>query len=98
MITMIDRVVLGWIALSSFYAVLLFGLDKSRARNPGKSRTSEFHLLITCALGGWLGGFFGMLLFRHKTAKPTFKIKFALSFIVWSGLLWAYWNRRAFIA
>jgi uncharacterized membrane protein YsdA (DUF1294 family) len=90
MITMMDRILIGWIALSSLYALALFGWDKRNAGVPGNSRTSEFHLLLASAFGGWPGGLFGMMLFRHKTAKTTFKLKFALSFFVWSGLLWIY--------
>ena len=39
-------------------------------------------------LGGWLGGLLGMLVFRHKTAKLSFKVKYAAGFIVWVGLLY----------
>jgi uncharacterized membrane protein YsdA (DUF1294 family) len=30
-----------------------------------------------------------MLLFRHKTAKLSFKLKYALAFVVWAGLIYA---------
>ena len=30
-----------------------------------------------------------MLLFRHKTAKFSFKSKYALAFVVWAGLVYA---------
>jgi uncharacterized membrane protein YsdA (DUF1294 family) len=30
-----------------------------------------------------------MLLFRHKTAKLSFKLKYALAFVVWAGLVYA---------
>jgi uncharacterized membrane protein YsdA (DUF1294 family) len=98
MMTSMDRILLGWIVLSSVYALALFGWDKRKAGMAGNNRTSEFHLLLASALGGWPGGFLGMMLFRHKTAKTTFKLKFGAAFLVWSGLLWVYWNRRAFIA
>ncbi len=37
-----------------------------------------------------------MLLFRHKTAKLAFKLKYALAFAVWAGLMYAalVWLRR----
>ncbi len=92
--TTMDQMVLGWIALSSVYALALFGWDKRLAGTAGNSRVSEFHLVLASALGGWLGGLAGMFLFRHKTAKATFQIKFALAFMVWAGLLWVYWSRR----
>lgn len=98
MIARIDMLALGWIGISSLYAVALFGWDKSRAGKAGKSRVPEFRLLLPCALGGWLGGLLGMLLFRHKTAKTTFKLKFAVAAVVWIGLLWAYWKGRGLMA
>ena len=96
MITMVDRIALGWVALASLYTFVRFGWDKYQAGKPGKSRASEFHLALASALGGWPGGCLAMLLFRHKTAKRTFQLKFALAFAVWAGLLWAYWKARAF--
>ncbi len=41
------------------------------------------------ALGGWPGGLAGMLPFHHKTAKTSFKLKFAAAFLVWAGLSYA---------
>jgi uncharacterized membrane protein YsdA (DUF1294 family) len=98
MITTMDRVLLGWILLSSLYALGLFGLDKLRAGETQKFRISEIHLLLASSVGGWLGALAGMLMFRHKTRKTTFKLKFGLAFLIWTGLLAAYWNRRAFFA
>ena len=40
-------------------------------------------------MGGWPGGLAGMLPFHHKTAKTSFKLKFAAAFLVWAGLLYA---------
>lgn len=50
----------------SFIALLLFGIDKRRAKG-GKDRIPELTLLSFAALGGGLGAFLGMQLFRHKT-------------------------------
>ena len=97
MITTMDRLALAWSAFSSLFAFALFGWDKSRAGKAGKSRTPEFHLLLAGALGGWLGGLVAMLMFRHKTAKTTFKLKYGVAFIIWAGLLWGYWKARVFI-
>jgi uncharacterized membrane protein YsdA (DUF1294 family) len=80
---------LGWVGASSLVAFLLFGYDKWRASRGSQSRVSEFCLVTTSALGGWPGGLLGMLLFRHKTGKLTFKLKFAVGFVVWVGLLYA---------
>jgi uncharacterized membrane protein YsdA (DUF1294 family) len=87
-------VVMGWFLVASIYTFLVFGWDKWRARIDGASRVSERHLLTASALGGWMGGLAAMLLFRHKTAKPSFKLKFAAAFLIWAVLIWAYWTRH----
>lgn len=72
---------------------LAFGLDKWKAGRPGQ-RISENKLLLLGALGGWPGGFCGMNVFRHKTAKWTFKLKFALAAIPFALEIWAWWHFR----
>ena len=89
----IDRMALTWLGVTSVTAFLLFAYDKWRAGRPG-ARVAEFRLLLIGALGGWPGGLLAMLLFRHKTAKLSFQIKYAVAFLIWAGLLWAYLARR----
>jgi uncharacterized membrane protein YsdA (DUF1294 family) len=83
------ELVLGWVCVSSTIAFLLFGYDKLRSGRSGRSRVSEFHLLAIGAVGGWPGGLLGMLIFRHKTSKLSFKIKYAVCFVAWAGLVLA---------
>jgi len=54
---------------------LTFGYDKWRAKN-NKRRISEFSLLLLAGIGGTIGGFLGMQLFRHKTNKTSFMMAF----------------------
>lgn len=81
---------LAWLALSSAWAFLLFGFDKWRA-NRGGRRVAEATLCWLSALGGWPGGFLGMILFRHKSAKGSFQLKFAAAFFGWAGLVAGVW-------
>ena len=83
-----DQILLAWIGLTTVLAFLLFAYDKFMAGRSGR-RVSEFNLVLVSALGGWLGGLLAMLVFRHKTAKRSFHLKYAVSFLVWSGLLYA---------
>jgi len=50
----------------------LYGFDKWRSRGSGR-RVSERTLLGWLFATGWLGAWLGMSLFRHKTAKASFR-------------------------
>ena len=88
-----DTFALVWFAASSVMALLAFGFDKWRAGRGG-GRVSEFHLVLLGALGGWLGGLLGMKVFCHKTAKWTFKLKYALALIPFAAEVWAWLHWR----
>jgi uncharacterized membrane protein YsdA (DUF1294 family) len=59
----------------AFYAI-----DKSAAR-AGRERISESMLLSLGFVGGWPGAIVAQQLFRHKTAKRSFRIRFWLSVV-----------------
>jgi uncharacterized membrane protein YsdA (DUF1294 family) len=88
----VDLLLLAWIGLTSLWAFLLFGLDKWLAGRSGGRRISEFSLCLVSALGGWPGGLLGIILLRHKSAKPSFLFKFAAAFVVWAALLAGAWK------
>lgn len=81
-----DQLLLAWLAVASLWAFVLFGWDKWQAGRSGR-RVSEFALLAVCALGGWPGGLSGLLMFRHKSAKASFQLKFAVALLVWAALV-----------
>ncbi|WP_446715133.1 DUF1294 domain-containing protein [Cloacibacterium sp. TD35] len=60
---------------------MLFGFDKRNATR-GENRISELVLLLLSFLGGSVGSLLGMLIFRHKISKTSFKIKFGLRILV----------------
>jgi len=80
---------LAWTALASAGTMLLFATDKLLARNQSGRRIAETTLLAASALGGWPGGLLSIVIFRHKSAKPSFLIAFAAAGLVWLGLGWA---------
>ena len=84
-----NHLLLFWLVLTNVVAFLLFAWDKFKSGGPGGNRISEFNLAAIGAVGGWPGGLLAMLLFRHKTAKFSFKLKYALAFVVWAGLVYA---------
>jgi uncharacterized membrane protein YsdA (DUF1294 family) len=88
-----DLIALAWCGGGSVVALLAFGYDKWRAGRSGQ-RVSEFTLVLFGVLGGWPGGLLGMNLFRHKTAKWTFKLKYAHALIPFAAEVWAWWHFR----
>ena len=53
--------------------LFIMPIDKENAKN-GWQRVSEITLLTIAFLGGSLGMYVGMYIFKHKTKKPVFKI------------------------
>ena len=78
----------GYLALINIVLFALMGRDKAAAQK-GARRTPETTLLALAVIGGSLGGWLGMLLFRHKTRKPAFRI--GLPLILICHLLLAGW-------
>lgn len=60
-----------WLALNAA-TVLLFGYDKAIAGGR-RRRVSERTLLAFALVGGSPGALLAMRMFRHKTAKPSFR-------------------------
>lgn len=58
-------------------AFIIMSYDK-RLAVKGKRRISEKALLFWVAVGGTVGSLLGMLLFRHKTSKRSYLLKFCL--------------------
>lgn len=64
--------VLYALAAANFLTFCLFGWDKLCARRDAR-RVSEATLLWWLFLGSPVGAWLGMRLFRHKTAKSSFR-------------------------
>jgi uncharacterized membrane protein YsdA (DUF1294 family) len=82
-----------WFTVFNGAVFVAFGFDKWRASR-SKRRVSEFSLALLGALGGWPGGLLGMIVFHHKTAKLTFKLKYALALIPFAAECWAWLHWR----
>ena len=65
----------AWLFVLSLALFLLMGFDKNQARR-GARRVPEKRLFLLAALGGAIGGFFGIYAFRHKTRHWTFVLGF----------------------
>lgn len=80
---------LMWLVAVNLVALLTYGYDKTIAGG-ATTRVPESVLLSLALIGGSPGAFVGMLLFRHKTSKPTFLIPFALIVALQVALLLAW--------
>ncbi|MBR6090348.1 MAG: DUF1294 domain-containing protein [Anaerolineaceae bacterium] len=64
-------IVIIWMAVMSAAAFAAFGLDKYKAKN-NRWRIRERTLFLLAILGGGIGAFLGMKVFRHKTQHTQF--------------------------
>ena len=64
---------------------LVYGIDKQRARS-GRWRIPESRLLLLAAVGGSLGAWMGMYVFRHKTRKAKFYLGIPLILVIQCAL------------
>jgi uncharacterized membrane protein YsdA (DUF1294 family) len=83
----IDVYIAAWFSVFNVITFLAFAFDKWNA-TCSKFRVLEFSLVALGLLGGWPGGFLGMVVFKHKSSKWTFKIKYALALIPFTAEVW----------
>ena len=73
-------------------AFTLIAYDKHLAKAQ-KQRISEKTLLSFVFIGGTIGSGIGMMVFRHKTVKTSYLLKFWLIVIVQVMIVWLYFNK-----
>ena len=72
---------IDWLIGWSIAAFLLYGIDKTQAKLGGW-RVPEILLHLVVLIGGFIGGWLGMFVFRHKTQKPVFKVVLAIATVI----------------
>ncbi|KIO50727.1 DUF1294 domain-containing protein [Flavobacterium hibernum] len=75
------EVLLLYFLFVNIIVFFLAGYDKYQARK-NKQRIPENTLFFLEAIGGTVGLLLAMLLFRHKTSKTSFIVKFTLIFLI----------------
>lgn len=78
--------VLIWAAVLCVILFFAMGIDKRKARK-GRYRISEKSLFVMALLGGALGGWLGMRVFRHKTRHWYFRLFFPVITLAWAAAL-----------
>lgn len=87
--TVANRLPIPVIALyagASLIAFIAYALDKAAAR-AGRRRTPENTLHLLALIGGWPGALLAQQLFRHKTAKTSFRVAFWATVLLNCGAL-----------
>jgi len=74
------------LAAVNLWTFVTWGLDKRRAVRQAP-RTPESTLLLLAAVGGGVGAWLGVRLFRHKSSKKSFLLPLIVATIV-GGLAW----------
>ena len=75
------EILLLYFLFISVIVFILAGYDKYLARK-NKRRIPENTLFFFEAIGGTIGLLLAMLLFRHKTSKTSFIVKFSGIFLI----------------
>ena len=72
----------SYLIIINLIAFVLFGIDKKRSIRK-EYRISERVLLWMARLGGGIGCWLGIKLFRHKTKHTKFRLAVPLWMIIW---------------
>jgi uncharacterized membrane protein YsdA (DUF1294 family) len=79
-------VLLVYLALVNVVTFFAYARDKRAART-GARRTPERTLFALNLAGGFVGGWLGMRILRHKTRHLSFKVVQTLATLAWVGLI-----------
>lgn len=77
---------LEYLIIINIVSLCIYGIDKLLAIKK-KKRISEFVLLYFGFIGGPLGSYLGMLIFRHKIKKIKFKIFIFIYLVLWGAII-----------
>ena len=75
----------------NLFVLLLYGLDKWKAKN-NRFRISEKALLTASLIGGGVGAACGMILFHHKTGNLRFRITVPIALVISIGEIFLLWQ------
>ena len=83
------QIALIYFAIVNVVTFVLYGIDKFKAQH-ARWRIPESVLIGLAVIGGSIGAWLGMMIWRHKTQHKKFKYGIPLILIIQIGLLiWA---------
>lgn len=71
-----------YLVVINIFTFFVYGVDKIKAKYD-RWRISERTLLLLALIGGFVGAFAGMQVFRHKTQHRKFTIGVPIIAILW---------------
>ena len=71
-----------WLVLINLITFFIFGVDKLKAKRQGARRIRERTLFLLAAVGGSIGAWLGMKVWRHKTLHKSFRFGIPAIFIL----------------
>ncbi|BEV03417.1 MULTISPECIES: DUF1294 domain-containing protein [Chryseobacterium] len=75
----------------NLFTFIIYGADKRKAEKH-RRRISENTLLAVSALGGTVGAFLAMIIFRHKISKTSFVLKFGCIVLIQAVFIYLFEN------
>ncbi len=91
---MMLKAYVAYLSVFSAITLILYAVDKARAIK-GEWRIPEKTLLLCSLLGGGVGGYSSMFLFRHKIRKTKFHVIHILA-LAWQAALFIFLMRGGF--
>ena len=76
-----------YLLIINVFAFVSYGLDKLNAKR-NSPRVSERTLLLLALVGGGVGAWFGMLVWRHKTKHAKFRFGVPILLLLQVALYW----------
>lgn len=89
----VEWAVIGYLIAVNFISFVMMGRDKRKAKR-NQRRTPEKNLFVIALLGGSLGVFLAMRLYRHKTKHTSFLIGIPLLFVLNAAALYVFFVLR----
>ena len=77
------KALLFYLVFINLLGLILYAIDKAKSKRKGSNRIPERTLLWVARLGGGLGCWLSMMLFRHKTKHTRFMVLVPLWTVVW---------------
>jgi len=90
--TLGKEILLVYLAVVNLVALIMYYADKQKAKKHAW-RTPEATLIGVAAIGGALGAYAGMQIFRHKTKHVKFIVCVPLCLILWIALVVVLWMK-----